>query len=511
MNLPKFSSRLEYMKKVEFCDLSLRDGQQSLFATRMTTAQGMSVIGDIVDAGFSELELWGGATIDAPLRFLKENPWERLDQYYKITKGKTSIRALIRGQNLFAYSPYPDSMIVAFCKAAIKSGIGTMRMFDALNDRRNLMMSLLASKAWGAKTEVALSYTTSPIHTTEWFVKYAGELENDGADVVAIKDMAGLLSPKDAAVLIPALKKNLKVPITLHSHTTVGFAETTAIVALLEGCDRIDTAIGAFAGGLSHAAIELISVYAELLGIEHGLDHKAIERAGKKLLAIRKELAKFDITPNNLPQQIPYPLPPTTTDKMKKAIDMVKAGNFDEARRINIDIMTSFGYPKPDEAQLNAQVPGGMYSNLYSQLNTFGQLELLPKILEEVEKVRSDTGYPPLVTPTSQIVGSQATFNIQTGERYKVVSREFRDMVIGRYGKTGPMKPEFVSMIAGKLDIYKERSGHYVNSLPLTIDEGLNPPEFIKNHRDLLLYYLLPQPTKEFFESGSAKPSAELH
>lgn len=499
------------MRKVEFCDLSLRDGQQSLFATRMTTEQGMSVLQDIVDCGFKELELWGGATVDAPLRFLKENPWDRLDRYYKVTNGKTSIRALIRGQNLFAYSPYPDSMIVAFCKAAIKSGVSTMRMFDALNDRRNLMMSLLASKTWGAKTEVALSYTTSPVHTTEWFVKYASELQEDGADVVAIKDMAGLLSPRDAAVLIPAMKKNLKVPITLHTHTTVGFAETASIVAMLSGCDRIDTAIGPFAGGSSHAAIEIISVYAELLGIEHGLDHKAIERSSKKLLAIRKELAAFDAKANSLPQLIPYPLPPTVLDKMKKAIELVQAGNYDEARRINIEIMSSFGYPAPDEAQLGAQIPGGMISNLRTQLQSFGQLDLLPKILEEAAKVREDAGYPPLVTPTSQIVGSQAAFNVQTGERYKVVSREFRDMVIGRYGKTGTMKPEFVSMIAGKLDIYKERSGHYVNSLPLTVDEGLNPPEYIKNHRDLLLYYMLPQPTKEYFESGSSKPSAEIH
>jgi len=489
------------MRKVELVDLTLRDGQQSLFATRMTTAQALSVFPDLLDAGFKELELWGGATVDAPLRFLNENPWERLDSYYKLAKGRANIRALIRGQNLFAYSPYPDNLVIAFCKAAVSSGATVLRMFDALNDRRNLMISLVATKAFGGKAECGICYTTSPIHTTEKFVHMAQDFEADGADSVAIKDMAGLLHPRDAAIIIPAIKKSTKIPLTLHSHSTVGYGEISALVGLMNNIDRIDVAIGPFAGGSSHPPVELISVMAERLGIDHNLDHKAIGHASDKLFAIRKQLSKFDAQASNIPKQLIHPLPPSDVDKIDKAIELVRQARFDEARTEIIDIMISYGYPKPDEAQITAQVPGGMLSNLHSQLKDIGKLDMLPQILGEVVKVREDSGYPPLVTPTSQIVGAQATFNIQTGERYKVVPKEFKDMVRGRYGQPGPITEEFLKKVTGSTDRYTQRSGHYVDSVPLTPEEGLNPPPFIINHRDLLLYYLLPTPTTDFFKT----------
>ncbi len=497
------------MRKIELIDLSLRDGQQSLLATRMNTEQALSVLPHLVAAGFSELELWGGATIDAPLRFLNENPWERLDKFYEITKGKTNIRALIRGQNLFAYSPYADNLVVAFCKAAVRSGISTMRMFDALNDRRNLMISLVASKAFGGKAECCLCYTTSPIHTTEKLAQLAADLAADGADMIGIKDMAGLIHPRAAAELIKGIKENVKLPLTLHSHSTVGFGEISALVGLIYGVDRIDVAVGPFAGGTSHPAVELISVMAERLGIEHGLDHEEIRKAGDKLAEIRKTLAKFDSCANNMPARIPYPLPPSQIDLIDRAIELVKAAKFDEARRKVLDILDQYGYPKPDEAQLDAQVPGGMLSNLRSQLSEIKQLDLLPVILDEVAKVRSDSGYPPLVTPTSQIVGAQATFNVQTKERYKVVSKEFKDMVRGRYGQPGPISEEFLKKVTGSTDRYTQRSGHYVDSVPLSPSEGLNPPQFIQNHRDLLLYYLLPGPVTEFFSKKSKEPQGQ--
>ncbi len=205
------------MKKIQLCDLTLRDGQQSLLATRMTSDQAFSVLPDILEAGFTELELWGGATIDAPLRFLKENPWDRLDEYKKMCMGRAKIRALIRGQNLFAYSPFADNLVVAFCKSAIESGIGVMRMFDALNDRRNLMISLLATKAYGGTAEMCFSYTTSPVHSPESFSDLAIDMAHMGADIITIKDMAGLLTPSDAFNLISKIKEN----VDKHSHFTV--------------------------------------------------------------------------------------------------------------------------------------------------------------------------------------------------------------------------------------------------------------------------------------------------
>ncbi|MCE5176894.1 MAG: oxaloacetate decarboxylase subunit alpha [Caldisericales bacterium] len=501
------------MKKIELIDLTLRDGQQSLVATRMTTEQALSAFPDLLDAGFKELELWGGATIDAPLRFLNENPWGRLDEFYKLAKGRANIRALIRGQNLFAYSPYPDNLVIAFCKAAIRSGVSTMRAFDALNDKRNVMISLIASKAFGGKAECCISYTTSPIHTTEKFVQLAADYASEGADIIAIKDMAGLLNPRDAAIIIPAIKKEISVPLTVHSHSTVGYGETTALVGLMFGADRIDVAVGPFAGGSSHPPVELVAVMAERLGIDHGLNHEAIQRAQKKLFEVRKALAKFDSSANNLPKPIPNPLPQTDIDKIDKAIELVRKGDFDEARRTIVDLMTSYGYPKPDEAQLDAQVPGGMLSNLRNQLKEVNQLQLLPQILEEVARVRADSGYPPLVTPTSQIVGSQAAFNVQTGQRYKIVSREFKDMVRGRYGRPGPISEEFLKMVTGSTERYTQRSGHYIDDVPLTSENGFNPPPFINNHRDLLLYYMLPGPTKDFFEKqdSKAKPPEQPH
>lgn len=500
------------MRKIEFCDLTLRDGQQSLFATRMNTKQALSVFPDLLDAGFKEYELWGGATIDAPLRFLNENPWDRLDEFYKLAKGKANIRALIRGQNLFAYNPYPDNLVVAFCRAACRYGVSTMRMFDALNDRRNIMVSMIASKAFGAKAECCISYTTSPIHTVDKFVHFAADLAADGADIIAIKDMAGLLHPSDAAKIVPEIKKQVNLPLTIHSHNTVGYGVPSGLVAMIHGADRIDTAVGPFAGGSSHPAIEIMSVFAERLGLEHSLNHEAIRKASEKLFVIRKELAKFDVDANNLPKQIPYPFPPSLLELVDKAIDYAKKGQFDDLIRTTDELNDAFGYPKPDEAQLQAQVPGGMLSNLRSQLKDSGSIDLLPKILEEVASVRADSGYPPLVTPTSQIVGAQAAFNVQTGERYKVVSREFKDMVRGRYGAPGPISEEFLKKVTGSADRYTQRSGHYIDAVALSHDDGLNPPEFITNHRDLLLYYMLPGPTADYFGKKNAPKTKEpLH
>jgi len=497
------------MRKVEFIDLSLRDGQQSLFATRMTTPQALEVLPDILDANFPELELWGGATLDAPLRFLEENPWDRLDAYSKLCKHRSKIRILTRGQNLFAYSPYPDNLVIAFTRAAIGSGVNVLRMFDALNDRRNLMIPLLAAKAYGANSECCICYTTSPIHTPDLFSELAIDLENMGADIIAIKDMAGIMHPRDASNLIRSIKSKTSLPLTIHSHSTCGYAETNIIVSLLEGADRFDTAIGPFAGGTSHPPIEIAATIADMLGVEHSIDLKAVSKAAVKLMKIRKELSSYDKNFDSLPELIEYPLPPSKKEFIEKAITAVKSDDFERAIELMRSLMQSYGYSEPDIAQLGSQVPGGMLSNLRNQLKTIGRLESLPAILEEVERVRSDAGFPPLVTPSSQIIGAQAAFNVETGSRYKVASKEFKELIQGKYGKPGPIDEGFIRDVTKSSTRYTQRSGHYVDASPLTVEDGLNPPDFIHDHRSLLLYLMLPGPSKEFFSKGEG--TKEIH
>ncbi len=489
------------MKRIQLCDLTLRDGQQSLLATRMTTDQALSVLPDILSAGFTELELWGGATIDAPLRFLGENPWDRLEKYRAMCMGHAKIRTLIRGQNLFAYMPFADNLVVAFSKAAIESGVGVMRMFDALNDSRNMMISLLAAKAFGATAEMCFSYTTSPVHSPQTFANLAKDLAAMGADIITIKDMAGLLTPRDAFELITDIKRDVNMPVTVHSHCTCGYATTNLVAGMLAGAERFDVAIDTMAGGTSHPPATLVATFAEMLDLEHGLDLSYVHKASRKLREIRKSLAEFDKWSDSVPEPIPYPLPPTITDRMNVILSLMKDHEFEKGRDEMVSLMSSLGYSEPDATQLKSQVPGGMLSNLRTQLSKVGQLEKLPLILEEVQRVRKDTGYPPLVTPTSQIVGAQASFNVETGSRYKMCSREFKDMISGRYGKPGEIDEKFITEVTKSTDRYDQRSGHYVKSAPLTETDGLNPPAFIHNHRDLLLYLMLPGPAKQFFSA----------
>lgn len=495
------------MKRIQLCDVTLRDGQQSLLATRMTTDQALSVLPDILSAGFTELELWGGATIDAPLRFLNENPWDRLDKYRQMCMGHAKIRTLIRGQNLFAYMPFADNLVVAFSKSAIDSGVGVMRMFDALNDRRNMMISMLSAKAFGATAEMCFSYTTSPVHSPKTFANLAIDLSAMGADIITIKDMAGLLTPRDAFELITDIKRDVNLPITIHSHCTCGFATTNLVAGMLAGADRLDVAIDTMAGGTSHPPATLVATFAEMLGFDHGLDLSHVNKASKKLREIRKSLAEFDKWKDSIPEPIPYPLPPTITDKMHVILSLLKDHEFEKGRDEMVRLLSSLGYSEPDATQLKSQVPGGMLSNLRTQLAKVGQLDKLPLILDEVQKVRKDTGYPPLVTPTSQIVGAQASFNVETGSRYKMCSREFKDMISGRYGRPGKIDDKFVTEVTKTNNRYDQRSGHYVESAPLTEADGLNPPPFIHNHRDLLLYLMLPAPAKQFFSED--KPGGD--
>jgi oxaloacetate decarboxylase (Na+ extruding) subunit alpha len=387
-----------------FVETSLRDGHQSLISTRMTTEQILSVIPDLDEAGLYALEVWGGATFDASIRFLNEDPWERLHLIRRLTK-KTKLQMLLRGQNLVGYRHYADDVVDLFVKKSIDAGIDIIRIFDALNDFRNIKTSVIATIKYGAHCQIALAYTTSPVHTIDYFVNLAIEAQNMGAHSLCIKDMAGLLLPQTAFDLITALKKVITIPINLHSHATTGVISATYLKAVEAGVDIIDTALSPFSGGTSQPATESI-VY------------------------MLKET--LDITLN--------------MDALEKAKDILSGikDHFVTSGLLSVDVLT------PNPYILKYQVPGGMFSNLMSQLKEQQMIHRLDDVLKEIPSVRKDFGYPPLVTPLSQIVGVQATLNIMTGKRYSLIPKEVKDYVSGKYG-TPPVEisDDFYKSILG--------------------------------------------------------------
>ena len=395
------------MAKVKICETVLRDSHQSLVATRMTTDEMLPILETMDKIGYYSLEAWGGATFDSCLRFLNEDPWERLRKIRAAVKN-TKLQMLFRGQNILGYRHYADDVVEHFVQKSIANGIDIIRIFDALNDPRNLVTAINATKKEGGHCQVALSYTTSPVHNNEYFANYANELKSLGADSICIKDMAGLLKPYDAYELVKAIKSKVgDMPVELHTHYTSGLASMTALKAVEAGADIIDTAISPMAMGTSQPATE--PIVAALQGTEYdtGLDLNALDEVCKYFTGLREKY--------------------------------MKSGLLD---------------PKVLKVDVNAllyQVPGGMLSNLVSQLKQAGKSDKLSECLEEVPRVRADAGYPPLVTPSSQIVGTQAVFNILYGERYKVVTKEFQGLVRGDYGKNPvPVDPAFIEKILGK-------------------------------------------------------------
>lgn len=487
-------------QKTQFVDLTLRDGHQSLAATRMTTEQALRVLKMIDDAGFAALELWGGATLDSCIRFLDEDPWERLDKFREVLGGGEKIRALLRGQNLFGYQPSADDLVIAFTREAVQSGVGIMRMFDALNDWRNLQITLLTTKAYGGVVEGAISYTTSPVHTTDYFVEFGKKLQDEGADQIAIKDMAGLLHPTDALDLYRGLKQNLSVPIVVHSHSTTGVATLNLVIAMQEGLDYVDTAITPFAGGTSHPPIEVVIVFAEEMGLDHGLDKDLILKAQKELFVI------FDELKDKIPHYGKFWRRPVSYDdvdrkKVGEILNLVAKGtkaSVSEAIPLMRTLLSELDYPTYNDKIFESQIPGGMLSNLHSQLKEQGQLEKMDTILEEVPRVRKDAGYPPLVTPTSQIVGSQASFNVMTGNRYQLTSEPFKMLVKGMFGRTpGPVDPD---VLEASLDFEEEPLKYRAASyLAPVLEDEYNEP-FIKTHKDLLLHLLFKDSADTFLK-----------
>lgn len=374
---------------VKIVETSLRDGHQSLFATRMTTDEILLALSELDKVGYHAIEIWGGATFDACLRFLNEDPWERLRKVKKVCKN-TKLQMLFRGQNILGYRHYADDVVEKFVEKAIKNGIDIIRIFDALNDIRNLKCAVDATKKYGGECQIALSYTTSPVHTVEYYVSLAKEVEKMGADSLCIKDMAGVLLPEDAYNLIKKIKENTKLPIELHSHCTGGLMEMTYLRAIQAGVDIIDTALSPLSGGTSQPCTESIN-YA-LKGTEYDpkLDEDMLNNAASKLSKVKEKYIA-----NGL---------------------------------LNPKVLTC------NPNILKYQVPGGMLSNLISQLTQQNALDKLEDVLKEVPNVRKDLGYPPLVTPLSQMVGTQAVLNVINGERYKMVPKEINDYLKGKYG-----------------------------------------------------------------------------
>ena len=393
------------MAKVKITETVLRDAHQSLIATRMTTAEMLPILEKLDQVGYHSIECWGGATFDACLRFLNEDPWERL-RTLKKHMPHTKLQMLFRGQNMLGYRHYADDVVQYFVQKSVANGIDVIRIFDALNDIRNLKTAIDAAKKEGAHTQVAISYTLGEVFTEEYYVKYAKQIEEAGADSICIKDMAALLTPYATERLVKALKANVKLPIQLHTHYTSGLASMCLLKGIEAGADVIDTAMSPLALGTSHAPTE--SMVAALQGTPYdtGLD-----------LMLLTEIRSY----------------------------------FMELRQKYLD--SGLLDPKMLAVDANAliyQVPGGMLSNLLSQLKQAGKEDKLNEVLQEVPRVRKDAGYPPLVTPTSQIVGTQAVFNVIMGERYKTVTKEFKGIVRGEYGRTPvPIDPAFRKKIIG--------------------------------------------------------------
>ncbi len=447
------------MAQVKITETVLRDSHQSLIATRMTTEEMLPILEVMDSIGYHSLEAWGGATFDACLRFLNEDPWDRLRKIRDKVKN-TKLQMLFRGQNILGYRHYSDDVVEYFVQKSIANGIDILRIFDALNDVRNLETAIRATKREGGHVQAALSYTTGPCYTLDYYAKYAKQLEEMGADSICIKDMAGLLKPFDAYDLVKAIKESVDIPIQLHTHYTAGVASMTLLKAIEAGVDIVDTAISPMAMGTSQPPTE--PLVASLAGTQYdtGIDLAKLDLVNKHFTPLRdKYLANGQMNVNAL---------------------------------------------KVDVNALLYQVPGGMLSNLMRQLAEAGKSELMPEVLAEVPRVRADVGYPPLVTPSSQIVGTQAVLNVLGGERYKMATKEFRGIVKGEYGKTPlPIDPEFTKKLIGDEQPITCRPADLLS--PELDELRAKIAGYIEQDEDVLSYALFEQVALKFFEARKAK------
>lgn len=442
------------MGKVKFTETVLRDGHQSLIATRMTTEEMLPILETMDNVGYHSLEMWGGATYDACLRFLDEDPWDRLRTIRKVIK-KTNLQMLLRGQNLLGYKHYADDVVDEFVDKAISNGMDIIRIFDALNDTRNLEAAVKATKKYGGHAQGCVSYTISPVHTNDTFVQLGKEIEQMGCDSFCIKDMAGLLSPQSTYELVKALKKELSIPVELHTHATSGLGSMTYMKAVEAGVDIIDTAISPFSGGTSQPPTEpLAAAFAET-DRDPELNMDLLNEVAEHFRPIREKY--------------------------------IKSGLMDP-KLMGVDINT-----------LIYQVPGGMLSNLVSQLKEANAMDKYEEVLREVPRVREDFGYPPLVTPSSQIVGTQAVLNVLMGERYKMVPNEARNLVKGMYGRTTlPIKEEVVKKILGDEEQVTCRPADLIE--PELEQAKRDCAEYMQQPEDVLTQAFFPKVAQDFFK-----------
>ena len=446
-------------KKVQFVETVLRDANQSLIATRLPYDKFEPMLETIDKAGYYAAECWGGATFDVCLRYLHEDPWERLRKI-RAKMPNTKLQMLLRGQNVLGYSHYPDDFVKLFVTKAVENGMDVIRIFDALNDVKNMKVAMEATNKAGAIASGTISYTTSPVHTHKKYVEMVKELKEMGAKTICIKDMAGIMGPKEAYDLVSAIKDAVDLPIDLHTHSATGLAFMTYLKAVEAGVDIIDTAISPFSGGTSQPATETMAYALRQLGYEVDLDDTCTKKIADYFKGVRDEYIKDGtLMPKSL-----------TTDTQC----------------------------------LTYQVPGGMLSNLLSQLKQMNALDRFDEALLETPKVRADMGYPPLVTPTSQMVGVQAVRNVLDGERYKTVSKEIKAYCRGEYGTTpAPINPEIQKKILGD---EKPITGRYADTLEPVVDKTRKQLEGVaRSDEDVLSYIAFPNLAEKFFQERKEK------
>ena len=491
-------------QKLLIRDLTLRDGQQSSFATRMTQQQIDRVLPFYKDANFYAMEVWGGAVPDSVMRYLNENPWDRLEKIKAVVGNVSKLTALSRGRNLFGYAPYTDEIIEGFCRNSIESGLGIMRIFDALNDVNNVKSTIKYVKKYGGIADCAVCYTIDPKYPKLGLLDKAKQMAALGADMVTIKDMSGLIQPSRIAELIPLFKQNLSIPVDFHTHCTPGYGLGAVLMAIIKGVDIVDTNIWNFAGGTGAPAIELVYIFCKKLGVELDVNMEAVAKINKELYGIRKELEAVDAS-----KQFPNPFNPLTDQlpaeidkEFDKAIEAAKANNEEALLNACHAIEAYFNFPKPNELVKKAEVPGGMYSNMVAQLKQLNSMDILEKAMELIPTVRLAAGLPPLVTPTSQIVGAQAVncaLDIKAGKpMYSNVSNQFVNLVKGEYGKTPvPVDPEFRLKIAGtREEIPYDTSKYQMQPNPELPEAG--GVKLAANEKEVLLLELFPQVAKNF-------------
>ena len=524
-------------RKLLIRDLTLRDGQQSLFATRMSQDQIERVLPYYKDAGFYAIEVWGGAVPDSIMRFLGEDPWYRLESIKSEIGDISKLTALSRGRNLFGYNPYPEDVIEGFNRNAVQSGIGIMRIFDCLNDVDNMASTIKYVKENGGMADCAVCFTVDPkfsalqkvkamlkgkrlpsdVFTVDYFVSKAKEMQALGADMITIKDMAGLITPNIAGELVRRLKNEIDLPVDFHTHCTPGYGLGALLTAMINGVDIVDTNIMTFAGGPAAPSYEIIRIFADKLGLDTGVNLEAVMKIDKELRIIRKELADYD-SYKQFPIEFDFvnaQLPESVDKLFDIAIDLAKANKESELLEVIYRIEEYFNFVEPDEAVKAAEIPGGMYTNMLAQLKQLKLEQLLPKVLETVPLVRIDCGCPPLVTPTSQIVGAQAVNCVIDAANdkpfYTNVSNQFFNLVKGSYGKTPiEIDPDFREKICSVREAVPYDTSKYKKQDNPIILEKFGGVLLAENEKEELLIELFPNVAQPYLKNKKEREIMEI-